>query len=204
MAKETKDLVKEIGEDIMSAIAAASGNLKGDDYQSVDEALKTVENGGDQFFNPTLSQYKEGLVINTNRDVVKMKKVAVGTGTRKAWCITAPAGYMRDGQVIYNQAFNMYPSTLRKTIQVTDEIGDQVLDENKTPVVIDGSGNACWEAAHACGDEKALLEYALDKVFKVSEIRRDFGPSVFVSQADGSRKATGHKLTSLPLFSIIG
>ena len=203
MAKE--NLQKTIDENVISAVKVAAGQLKGDNFGSFDEALKTVETGGDQFFNPTLSQYKEGMVINTNREVAKFNKVKVGTSDRKAWCITCPAGYQQvDGSIVYNQAFNLYPSTLRKQIQVTDEMGDQVLDENKQPKIVDGTGNSVWEGARACGDEKSLLEYAVDKVFKVSEIKRDFGPSVFVSQADGSRKATSHKLTSLPLFNVIG
>lgn len=202
MAKEVQ---KTIDESVSAAIAAASGNLKGDAYGSFEDAVKAVENGGDQFFNPTLSQYKEGLVINTDRSVAKFNKVKVGTSDNKAWCITAPAGYQKaDGTIEYTQAFNMYLSTLRKQILVTDENGDQVLDENRKPVVVDGAGNAVWEAARACADERSLLEYAVDKVFKVSEIKRDFGPSVFVKQADGSRKAMSHKITSLPIFNVIG
>jgi hypothetical protein len=198
------DLLKVVGDEVMAAVNAASNDLKGDSFETVEEALKAA-GADDAFFNPTLSQYREGLCINTHREVAKIKKVAVGnSGNRKAWCITCPAGYMKDGKVVYNQAFNFYPSTLRKQIQVTDEMGDQVLDENKQPMVVDGAGNPTWDKARAIGNPEDLLEFALDKVFQTSEIKRDFGPSVFVEQKDGSRKATAHKLTSVPLFNVIG
>lgn len=198
------DLLKVIGEDVMAAVNAASENLHGVPYETVEDALKAAGEE-DSFFNPTLSQYREGLCINTHREVAKIRKVPVGNnGGRKAWCITCPAGYKKDGKIVYDQAFNFYPSTLRKQIQVTDEMGDQVLDENKQPLVVPVKGNPVWEAARNIQDPKALLNYAMDKVFETAEILRDFGPSVFVDQKDGSRKATSHKLTSVPQFNIIG
>lgn len=200
-----EDLLKIVGDEVMDAVNAASGNLKGEAFETVEAALESAGNE-DAFFNPTLSQYREGLCINTHREVAKIKKVPVGKGTRKAWCITCPAGYKdkNTGKVVYSQAFNFYPSTLRKQIQVTDEMGDAVLDENKQPMVVPAVGNQVWTAAREIQDPKALLNYALDKVFETSEILRDFGPSVFVEQKDGSNKATAHKLTSVPQFNIIG
>jgi hypothetical protein len=198
-----EDLLKIVGDEVMEAVNAASGNLKGESFETVEAALEAAGNE-DAFFNPTLSQYREGLCINTHREVAKIKKVPVGQSGRKAWCITCPAGYKKDGKIVYNQAFNFYPSTLRKQIQVTDEMGDQVLDENKQPLVVPAAGNAVWTKAREIQDPKALLNYALDKVFETSEILRDFGPSVFVDQKDGSRKATAHKLTSVPQFNVIG
>lgn len=206
MAKETndkKDLQKIVDESVINAVAAASGNLKGDSYDSFEAALEIAKKDNVSFFNPTLSQYKEGLVINTNRDVAKIKRVPVGTRGNKAWCITCPAGYQKGNEVVYDQAFNFYPSTLRKTIQVTDEVGDPMLDESKTPIVIDGSGNQVWEGARACNGPDELLEYAIDKVLKVTDIKRDFGPVGFVEK-NGVNRATGHKITSLPLFDQIG
>lgn len=206
MVKETndkKDLQKIVNESVINAVAAASGNLKGDSYDSFEAALEIAKKDNVSFFNPTLSQYKEGLVINTNRDVAKIKRVPVGTRGNKAWCITCPAGYQKGDEVIYDQAFNFYPSTLRKTIQVTDEVGDPMLDESKTPIVIDGSGNQIWEGARACNGPDELLEYAIDKVLKVTDIKRDFGPVGFVEK-NGVNRATGHKITSLPLFDQIG
>lgn len=206
MAKETndkKDLQKIVDESVINAVAAASGNLKGDSYDSFEAALEIAKKDNVSFFNPTLSQYKEGLVINTNRDVAKIKRVPVGTRGNKAWCITCPAGYQKGNEIVYDQAFNFYPSTLRKTIQVTDEVGDPMLDESKTPIVIDGSGNQVWEGARACNGPDELLEYAIDKVLKVTDIKRDFGPVGFVEK-NGVNRATGHKITSLPLFDQIG
>ena len=206
MAKETndkKDLQKIVDESVINAVAAASGNLKGDSYDSFEAALEIAKKDNVSFFNPTLSQYKEGLVINTNRDVAKIKRVPVGTRGNKAWCITCPAGYQKGNEVVYDQAFNFYPSTLRKTIQVTDEVGDPMLDESKTPIVIDGSGNQVWEGARACNGPDELLEYAIDKILKVTDIKRDFGPVGFVEK-NGVNRATGHKITSLPLFDQIG
>lgn len=202
-AKKEDDLLKIVGDEVMAAVAAASGNLKGDPFKTVEDAIKAAGED-DPFFNPTLSQFREGLCINTYRDVAKIKRVKVGNSDRKAWCITCPAGYMKDGKVVYNQAFNFYPSTLRKQIQVTDEMGDQVLNEKKEPIYVDGKGNQVWDAARAITNSEDLLKFALDKVFQTSEIKRDFGPSVFVDQRDGSRKATAHKLTSVPLFNVIG
>lgn len=207
MAKETNggntEMQKLISEDLVSAIAAASGNLKGDAFDSFEAAVKDAEDNEDEFFNPTLSQYKEGLCINTDRRYAKIKKAKVGNSTRKAWCITCPAGYRKDGKIVYSQVFNFFPSTLRKTIQVTDENGDQVLDEKMQPIVRDGKENATWRAAQALTNSKDLLNFAIDKIFETSEIQRDFGPAVFVKQADDSRRATGHKLTSLPLFNVV-
>lgn len=205
MAKEkkTEELQKIVSDSVEAAISAASGNLGGDSFKSLDEALK-VASKDDPFFNPTLSQYRIGMIINTDASVAKIRKVPVGTNGNKAWCITGAVGQRKaDGTIEYTGAFNMYPSTLRKQIQVTDESGDQVLDEKKEPVIIGGFGNPVWEAARACATSNELLEYAMNKVFEVSEIKRDFGPSVFVQQADGSRKATSHKLTSVPLFNVL-
>jgi len=196
----SEELQKMFADDVMDAIAAASGDIKGEGFTTVEKALETA-GGDDPFFNPTLSQYREGMVLNTNRNVVRLKKAKVGR--RGAWVITCPCGKLVDGKPVYTGAFNMYPSTLRKQIQVTDEYGNPTLDENKQPVVIDGKGNEVWDAARACATPSELLEYALDKIYVVDHITRDFGPAVFVEQADKSLKATSHKLTSLPFFNLI-
>lgn len=201
---QENDLLKVVGDEVMNAVNAASGDLKGDSFETVEAALEAA-GGEDPFFNPTLSQYREGLCINTHREVAKIKKVPVGSSSRKAWVITCPAGYKKDGKVVYSQAFNFYPSTLRKQIQVTDEFGDPVLDENMTPVVRPAkTTNSVWNEARGLTKPEDLLEFALDKVFETSEIIRDFGPSVFVKQKDDSNKATSHKLTSVPMFNVIG
>lgn len=198
---EQEEMEKSFNDNVLDAIEAAAGGLKGDSF-SLEEAL--TQAGKEQsFFNPTLSQYKEGMILNTDESVCKIKKVPVGTGTREAWVIVCPCGHREGSEIVYDKAFNFYPTTLRKTIQVTDENGDPVLKEDKQPKVV-SADNAVFRAAQACDGPKALLNYAMNKVFEVGKIERDFGPSVFVKMADGSNKATSHKMTSAPSFSIIG
>lgn len=198
---EQEEMEKSFSDSVLDAIEAAAGGLNGNLF-SFEEALNQA--GKEQsFFNPTLSQYKEGMILNTDESVCKIKKVSVGTGTREAWVIVCPCGHREGSEIVYDKAFNFYPSTLRKTIQVTDENGDAVLDENKQPKIV-SADNAVFQAAQACDGPKALLNYAMNKVFEVGKIKRDFGPSVFVKMADNSNKATSHKLTSAPSFSIIG
>lgn len=198
---EQEEMEKSFNDSVLNAIESAAGGLHGDSF-SLEEAL--AQAGKEQsFFNPTLSQYKEGMILNTDESVCKIKKVPVGTGTREAWVIVCPCGHREGADIVYDKAFNFYPSTLRKTIQKTDENGDAVLDENKQPIVI-SADNAVFQAAQACDGPKALLTYAMNKVFEVGKIKRDFGPSVFVKMADNSNKATSHKLTSAPSFTIIG
>lgn len=197
-----EELQKKVSDSVIDAVNAASGNLKGTAY-NLDEALKAAANDPG-FFNPTLAQYREGMVISTDESFAKIRKVPVGRGTNTAWVITGAMGHKKsDGTIEYTGAFNMYPSTLRKQIQITDENGDAVLDENKSPRIIDGKGNPVWEAARACENPEELLKYAMNKTFEVASITRDFGPAVFVDQADGTRKATSHRLTSLPLFNLL-
>ena len=197
------ELQKVVSDSVQAAIDAASGNLGGKSFESIDKALETAANDPG-FFNPTLSQYRKGMIINTDESIAKIRKVPVGTGGNEAWCITGAVGTRKaDGSIEYTGAFNMYPSTLRKQIQVTDENGDQVLDEQKQPVIVDGAGNPVWDGARACNNPEELLKYAMNKQFECYDIKRDFGPSVFVKLADGSRKATSHKLTSVPLFNVL-
>jgi len=197
---EQEEMEKSFSSSVLDAIESAAGGLKGDSF-SLEEAL-TKAGGEQSFFNPTLSQYKEGMILNTDESVGKIKKTPVGNGGRDAWVIVCPCGHREGSEIVYDKAFNFYPSTLRKTIQVTDENGDAVLDENKQPKVV-SADNAVFQAAQACTTPKELINYAMNKVFEVGSIKRDFGPSVFVKMADGSNKATSHKLTSAPSFSII-
>lgn len=191
---------KIITDDVIAAITAAANGLKGDEMSLADALAKAGKE--DNFFNPTLSQYREGMVLNTDPSVCKIKKVSVGNSGREAWVIVCPVGHMEDGKPVYDRAFNLYPSTLRKNILVTDEVGDPVLDENKQQIQINAN-NAVYEAAQACTGPKQLLEYAMGKVFVVDKIYRDFGPAGFVDR-NGVNKATAHKLTSAPAFRIIG
>jgi hypothetical protein len=202
--EQQPEFVKSFSDDVLKAVEEANDGLKGDSFTDVAEAIKAAGND-DEFFNPTLSQFREGMYINTDSSIAKIKKTQVGRGSRKAWCISCPVGYKDpvSGEVVYSGAFRFFPSSLRKTIQVTDELGEPVLDENMAPIVRENRGNAVYEAAKACGNPAQLLSYAMDKVFHITNITRDFGPSVFVAQKDGSNKATGHKLTSMPTFELV-
>lgn len=196
------ELLKLITDEVKQLLDTADSNLKGESFDTIEAALSAAE-ADDPYFNPTLSQYREGLCFTTNRNVSRVKKVPVGKGNRKAWCIICPAGYKKDGKVNYTQAFYFYPSTLRKQIQRTDEVGDPILDENMKPIMVpaDNTSNQVWREARAITDSRKLLEYALDHDYECSEIIRDFGPSVFVQQEDGTNKAKSHKLTSVPMFN---
>lgn len=209
MTKEAKnsDLRKVVDDSVMDAVSAASDGLKGKSYGTLAEAIQAAGDE-DPFFNPSLSQYREGLVINTDENLCKIKKVNVGRGTRTAWCITAPAGHLdENGKPVYDKAFNFYPSTLRKQIQVSDENGDPVLDENRNPKTCDATtvdpGNEVFAEARKLKDSVELLNYAVNKVFLVGKIARDFGPSNYVDK-NGTNVPTGHKMTSAPAFKIIG
>lgn len=198
----TDDLQKIVGEEVLAAVSAAADTIRGESFSTVEDAMKSAGQE-DDFFNPTLSQYKEGLIINTDRRLVKIKRATIRNSSRKAWVIVAPAGYRRGNEIIYSQAFNFYPSTLRKSITRTNEVGEPVLDNNRQPITSDSkaSTNTVWKGAHACANAEELLNYALDKRFEVIELYRDFGPSLFTTQPDGSMVPRGHKLTTLPLFN---
>lgn len=191
---------KTITDDVIDAITAAANGLKGDEMSFADALTKAGKE--DNFFNPTLSQYREGMVLNTDPANCKIKKVAVGTSGRQAWVVVCPVGHMEGDKVVYDAAFNLYPSTLRKNIQRTDEMGEPVVDEHNKPIETNAA-NAVYEAARACSGPKELLEYTMGKVFIVDEIKRDFGPAGFVER-NGVNKATTRKLTSAPVFRIIG
>jgi len=198
----TDDLQKIVGEEVLAAVSAAADTIRGESFSTVEDAMKSAGQE-DDFFNPTLSQYKEGLIINTDRRLVKIKRATIRNSSRKAWVIVAPAGYRKGNKVVYSQAFNFYPSTLRKSITRTNDVGEPVLDKNNNPISSDSkaSQNPVWKGAHACANAEELLNYALDKRFEVIELYRDFGPSLFTTQPDGSMVPRGHKLTTLPLFN---
>jgi len=198
----TVDLQKIVGEEVLAAVSAAADTIRGESFSTVEDAMKSAGQE-DDFFNPTLSQYKEGLIINTDRRLVKIKRAIIRNSSRKAWVIVAPAGYRRGNEIVYSQAFNFYPSTLRKSITRTNDVGEPVLDKNNNPISSDSkaSQNPVWKGAHACANAEELLNYALDKHFEVIELYRDFGPSLFTTQPDGSMVPRGHKLTTLPLFN---
>ena len=199
--------IKVISENIEALIVSTSQNLKGELVgDSLSAAVEKLKNDTNRrsFFDPSLSQYKEQLVLYFEPSACKVREVPVGRGTNTAIVITCPAGMRQpDGTVNFDRVFNAYVSTFRKSIQVTDEVGDPVLDENRQPKVVDGYKNAVWARMHACHNEAEVISELLGKKMLCTKIMRDFGPAVFVEQADGSRKATSHRMTALPLFEEI-
>ena len=201
----TTPVIKELSESVIAAIKAASEGLQGSKSaialgETLPDSIKELP----PFFNPTLSQYVKGLALDFSSPECLLRVVEVGRTDRSALVITCPAGMAtashKAEDVEWDRAFNAYISTFRKRIQVTDEMGDPVLNENKEPVIVEGKGNAIWEAAQACADASELINFLKGKRLYVQDIKRNFGPAVFVQQPDGSNKATSHKMTSLPLF----
>jgi len=198
-----------VSSSVVDAINAASSGLAGGELQgngTLEDAAKVIgedPNRGN-FFDPSLSQYHENLCIYFDPENSRVRSVPVGKSGATALVVTVPAGLMQaDNTVVYNRPFNAYVSTFRKTIQLTDEVGEPVLDENMIPQVVDGKTNAVWEEMHATHNESELLRALTGRAFCCKKIKRGYGPSNFVTLSDGSRKAQGHKLTSLPLFEEI-
>lgn len=198
---EELQLQKIISESVEAAIEEAAGDNDAP-VMSLAEA-RAAAKGEDDFFNPTLSQFKEGMVINTNETLCKIKRVPVGKQGNSAWRMTCPCGRRNpDGTIEYTGAFHFFPSSLRKVIMVTDENGEPTLDDKMQQEEIKAD-NEVWRAARACKNSSELLDYASNKIFLVGQIKRGFGPSGFM-EINGVNRPTGHKLTSAPSFSIIG
>jgi len=198
---------KVIGQDVIDAITVASNGLTGQNVGdgSLDGAAQAVlAAGGGQFIDPSLSQYKEGLVLYFDPEHSIVKEVEVGrSGNNKAYCVTVPAGMAQpDNSVIFNKAFNAYVSTFRKEIRVHDENGEPVLDAKNNPVTVGGETNAVWNEMRSYGSVSQMLGAMSGRKFKCVKVIRNFGPSNYVG-AEGERRPTGHRLTSLPLFEEI-
>jgi hypothetical protein len=198
---------KVIGQDVIDAITVASNGLTGQNVGdgSLDGAAQAVlAAGGGQFIDPSLSQYKEGLVLYFDPEHSIVKEVEVGrNGNNKAYCVTVPAGIAQpDNSVIFNKAFNAYVSTFRKEIRVHDENGEPVLDAKNNPVTVGGETNAVWNEMRSYGSVSQMLGAMSGRKFKCVKVIRNFGPSNYVG-AEGERRPTGHRLTSLPLFEEI-
>lgn len=197
---------KVIGQDVIDAITVASNGLTGQSVGdgSLDGAAQAVlAAGGGQFIDPSLSQYKEGLVLFFDPEHSIVKEVEVGRNGNTAYCVTVPAGMAQpDNTVIFNKAFNAYVSTFRKEIRVHDENGEPVLAANNSPVVIGGETNQVWNEMRSYGNVSQMLGAMSGRKFKCVKILRNFGPSNYVGN-EGERRPTGHRLTSLPLFEEI-
>ena len=202
------EVEKIVGEEVIAAITRAANGLTGQnvgDGSLAGAAETVIAAGGGQFVDPSLSQYKENLVLFFDPEHSIVKEVEVGRGGNTAYCVTVPAGMAQlDNTVVFNKAFNAYVSTFRKEIRVHDENGEPVLDptKNNEPVVIDGHTNQVWNEMRGYGSVGQMLGALSGRKFKCVKILRNFGPSNYVG-AEGERRPTGHRLTSLPLFEEI-
>ena len=201
------EIEKVVGQDVIDAITRASNGLIGQAVGdgSLDGAAQAVlAAGGGQFIDPSLSQYKEGLVLYFDPEHSIVKEVEVGrSGNNTAYCVTVPAGMAQpDNSVIFNKAFNAYVSTFRKEIRVHDENGEPVLDAKNNPVTVGGDTNQVWNEMRSYGSVSQMLGAMSGRKFKCVKVLRNFGPSNYVG-AEGERHPTGHRLTSLPLFEEI-
>jgi len=200
---------KIVGEEVVAAITRAANGLVGQnvgDGSLSGAAQAVIAAGGGQFIDPSLSQYKEGLVLFFDPEHSIVKEVEVGRSSNNTtYCVTVPAGVAQpDNSVVYNKAFNAYISTFRKEIRVHDENGEPVLDptKNNEPVVINGGTNQVWNEMRSYDSVGQMLGAISGRKFKCVKILRNFGPSNYVGK-EGERRPTGHRLTSLPLFEEI-
>lgn len=209
MAKEKNVAIapkegEAVGKKLISASLAdevkkASEGLKGNSYGGITaakEKIKSAITAGDRpkFFDPSLSQYKEGMYLYFDPEA-PVREVPVGKTGRTAIVATVVAGSMIGGELIFNKPFNFYPTTARKQIQVTEADGEPTLDENKNQILVPKVGNPIWEKCRGMEDEADILEYFSGKTVKVTKVLRDFGPSDFVDN-----RPTSHKLTGVPQF----
>lgn len=197
---------KVVGQEVVAAITAAANGLTGQPVGNgtlAGAAAAVLAAGGGNFIDPSLSQYKEGLVLYFDPQTSIVKEVEVGNAGNKAYCVTVPAGMARpDNTVEFTKAFNAYVSTFRKEIRVHDENGEPLLKPNNEPVVIGGETNAVWNEMRSYTSVSQMLEKMSGRKFKCVKIIRNFGPSNYVGPV-GERRPTGHRLTSLPLFEEI-
>jgi len=202
------EVEKVVGDEVIAAITRASNGLTGQNVGdgSLAGAAQTVlAAGGGQFIDPSLSQYKENLVLYFDPEHSIVKEVEVGRGgNNTTYCVTVPAGMAQpDNSVVFNKAFNAYISTFRKEIRVHDENGEPVLDpRNNEPVVVKGDTNQVWNEMRSYGSVSQMLGAMSGRKFKCVKVLRNFGPSNYVGN-EGERRPTGHRLTSLPLFEEI-
>lgn len=192
---------KTFSDNVLAAVEAAADtlNLKGA-YSNLAEAKEALK--GREFFDPSLSQFVPGTILNFDPET--MRYGIANIGTRGAAVVTVPAGH-RDakGAIVYDRAMNVYLSSTRKEIRVTDETGEPVLDENGAQTIINGKGNELWEQLAKCHNEAEVLDTLSGKVVEITDVKKGFGPSNFVKVGE-SMVPKGHRLTSLPLMKVIG
>ena len=181
--------------DVAIEKAAGAVNSK-QEFASVEDALASLKERSK--FDPSAAQLLVGMCLNFDR--TKMKCKISDIGTNGASVVTVPAGMKKaDGSVVYDRAINFYLSTPGKTIRVTDANGEPVQDETGAQRTVTGQGNPIWEACDRAKNDAEVLNVFLDKQVEIVDMKRDFGPSQYVTVGE-TRVPKGHKLTSLPLF----
>lgn len=191
---------KKFSQDVLAAVNAAASSVNAkQSFQSLAEAREALKSR--ESFDPSLSQFVVGTVLNFDEETLKINISNIGRDGSAV--ISVPAGTVgADGKVVYNRAMNVYLSSLGKTIRVTDANGEPVLDENGAQKTITGAGNPIWEAISKAKTDDDKLAVILNKEIRIDAVKRDFGPSNFVNIGD-TMVPKGHKLTSLPLCSVL-
>ena len=188
---------KTFASNVDAAIEAAAGSIKyKESFDTYDKAVEAMN--GRSKFDPSLTKYVVGVVLDFNPE--KMKFGISDIGTNGSSVLVVPAGTKdAEGKVTFNRAMNVYLSTFDKVINVTDATGEPVLNADKSQKTVDGSGNAVWEALNACKTDGAKLAWLKGKTLECVQIEREYGPSNYV-EIGGTRTPKGHRLSSLPLF----
>ena len=189
---------KTFAQNVDAAIAAAAGSLKyKESFESFDKAIEGTKERTK--FDPSISQFVVGTVLDF--DPNKMKIGITDIGNNGATVLSVPAGKKdANGKVKFDRAMNVYVSSLAKTIRCYDAQGEPVQNADGSQKVIDGAGNAVWDALNACKSDSEILAWVKGKTLEVKEIKREYGPANFV-EIGGTRTPKGHRLTSLPLFN---
>ena len=189
---------KTFAQNVEAAVAAAAGSVKmKQTFADFDAAVAGTKERTK--FDPSISQFVVGIVLDF--DPTKMKIGISDIGQNGATVLSVPAGTKgADGKVQFNRAMNVYVSSLAKTIRVHDAQGEPVQNPDGSQKIVDGAGNAVWEALNACKSDSEILAWVKGKTLEVTSIKREYGPSNFV-EIGGTRTPKGHRLTSLPLFN---
>ena len=194
------DNAKRFSESIIEMIKDKFSSLK----------LKKVFNTFSEFlsnlktrsrFDASLNAYEVGMVLVFDTTVMKFGIADVGRNGSAT--LLVPKGHVLNGKIVIDGVFQVYLSTLGKTIRVTEQDGEPKIDQSTgSQLVIDGRGNAIWEACNKASDDAGIISVVADKAIIVKQILRGFGPSGYVDKG-GTMTPTSHKLTTLPLFEEI-
>lgn len=188
-SKENQEVLNEVMSRIENQITVSSDFTP---VSNVDELMTTLKDK--KYVDMESAKLEKGDILCI--DIQGYRDVKVGNSDSTAPMLLCKS-ILANGTVYVKQ---LYLSTLRKSINVYDEEGEQVL-VNGAPSVVNGRGNSLWESAQACFDAASLLKLLLNedgtgKVLKVVDVKRAYGPKF------ENRTIVGRRLTSLPLFQV--